>query len=90
MEDPPQEQKLIRCPSCNHYIERNEGISTSQNITCSCGTNFCQHCGSVSCVCERKWSLWWIPAGIFMWLGTLILGATEIGWAVEGAGLIQL
>ncbi|RZC89446.1 hypothetical protein C5167_026987 [Papaver somniferum] len=65
------------------YIERNEGISTaSQYITCSCGTNFCQD--------ERKWSLWWIPAGIFMWLGTLFLGATEIGWALEGAGLIQL
>ncbi|KAL7617115.1 hypothetical protein Lser_V15G01512 [Lactuca serriola] len=35
-------KKWRRCPSCNFYVEKNEGC---QHISCRCGYHFCYGCG---------------------------------------------
>ncbi|KAI3980316.1 hypothetical protein MKX01_001387 [Papaver californicum] len=44
--------KLMRCPSCHHYVERSSGCRT---VTCRCNRTFCHNCGSnaTSCVCDN-------------------------------------
>ncbi|KAI3907944.1 hypothetical protein MKW98_003589 [Papaver atlanticum] len=41
--------KWVRCPSCYHYVERNQGCNT---IVCRCKTVFCYSCGKKVCICR--------------------------------------
>ncbi|KAI3893620.1 hypothetical protein MKX03_024137 [Papaver bracteatum] len=41
--------KWVRCPSCYHYVERNQGCNT---IVCRCKTVFCYNCGKKVCICS--------------------------------------
>ncbi|KAI3944899.1 hypothetical protein MKW92_041129 [Papaver armeniacum] len=48
-------KKWVRCPSCNHYVERNQGCSF---ITCRCKTRFCYNCGEQACICKDRLRCW--------------------------------
>ncbi|KAI3972110.1 hypothetical protein MKW92_020137 [Papaver armeniacum] len=47
--------KWVRCPSCYHYVERNQGCSL---ITCRCKTKFCYNCGEKACICKDRLGFW--------------------------------
>ncbi|KAI3891576.1 hypothetical protein MKX03_033123 [Papaver bracteatum] len=44
-------KRLVRCPNCFRYVERNGGCAL---IRCRCNTTFCYDCGNATkCVCGR-------------------------------------
>ncbi|KAI3944897.1 hypothetical protein MKW92_041127 [Papaver armeniacum] len=59
--------KWVRCPSCYHYVERNQGCKW---ITCRCKTKFCYNCGEKACKC-RSLLQWW--QNLILWIYFLIL-----------------
>ncbi|KAI3866730.1 hypothetical protein MKX03_010731 [Papaver bracteatum] len=69
--------KWVRCPSCYHFVERNQGCSS---MTCRCKTAFCYNCGEKACKCKNI-LCWWqclILTMYFVVLSPLFVLAGEV------------